>query len=231
LGAKLKNLIFNQYQLTASVGIAPNKFVAKIASDFRKPDGLVQVTEDAMQQFLDPLPIGRLWGVGPRTEEKLKAMKIKLIGDLRSVERASLIRSFGKAGDHLWKLSNGIDNRPIVTSHQPKSVGHEITFSEDMRNVAKLEATLRGLSEKVSRRLNGQRLTAKTVTLKIRYSDFETLTRQTSLRNAISSAPDIYRIAHRLLHKHRDPEQNVRLVGVSVSHLVVPGEIRQLNLF
>lgn len=231
LGEKLKHEIFDQYQLTASVGIAPNKFVAKIASDLKKPDGLVQVTEDKLQQFLDPLPIGRLWGVGPRTEEKLKAMKIHLIGDLRSVERASLIRSFGKGGDHLWRLSNGIDDRPIVTSHQPKSVGHETTFSEDIRNMAKLEATLRGLSEKVSRRLHGHTLTGKTITLKIRYSDFETLTRQATLRNAVSNAPDIYRIAHKLLRKHRDAEQYVRLIGVSVSHLEIPGTARQLTLF
>jgi len=231
LAEKLKGEIFDRYRLSGSVGIAPNKFVAKIASDLEKPDGLVQVAEHQLQNFLGPLPIGRLWGVGPRTEQRLKSMKITRIGHLRCVERASLIRSFGKAGDHLWKLANGIDNRPIVTNHQPKSVGHETTFSEDISNAAKLDATLRGLSEKVSRRLQGHALSGRTVTLKLRYSDFTTLTRQASSRDPVESALDINRIAHKLLHKHRDSSRQVRLIGVSVSALEKPAKVRQLRLF
>jgi nucleotidyltransferase/DNA polymerase involved in DNA repair len=231
LGRRLKERISEECQLTASVGIAPNKFVAKIASDLQKPDGLVQVTESSLQSFLDPLPIGRLWGVGPRTEERLKAMEISRIGDLRRVERATLIHRFGKAGDHLWKLSNGIDDRPIVTSHHPKSVGHETTFSEDIVKMVKLESTLRGLSEKVSRRLHNHGVKGRTVTLKLRYSDFTTLTRQASFRDPVCGAPDIYRIAHKLLHKHRDPLRKVRLIGVSLSAFEDASQIRQMSLF
>jgi len=231
LGRKVKQEIFDRYRLTASVGIAPNKFVAKIASDLKKPDGLVQVTERQLQDFLDPLPIGRLWGVGPRTEQSLKAMEIEYIRDLRRVERPILIQRFGKMGEHLWRLSNGIDDRPIVTSHQPKSVGHETTFSTDVGHMIKLETTLRELSEKVSHRLQKHSLTAKTITLKLRYSDFTTLSRQSTLREPICRAPDIYRIAHRLLHAHRDSGRKVRLIGVSASMLEAPHQVRQLSLF
>ncbi len=231
LGMKLKRHITQQFSLTASVGIAPNKFVAKIASGLKKPDGLVQVTADELQGFLDPLPVGSLWGVGPRTEEKLRAMKISRIEELRNIERATLIQHFGRAGDHLWNLSRGIDERLVVTSHQPKSVSHENTFSEDVLNMVKLETTLRGLSEKVSRRLKQHSLAGKTVTLKLRYSDFTTLTRQMTSRHTVSAAPDIYRTAHKLLHKHRDLRQRVRLIGVSVSGLEAPSEVRQLSLF
>jgi nucleotidyltransferase/DNA polymerase involved in DNA repair len=231
LARELKRRISDECRLTASVGIAPNKFVAKIASDLKKPDGLVQVQESKLLEFLDPLPIGRLWGVGPRTEEKLKTMQISRIGDLRRFERSVLIQRFGKAGDHLWKLSNGLDNRPILTNHQPKSVGHETTFSEDITNMVKLESTLRSLSEKVSRRLKKHGLSGKTVTLKLRYSDFTTLTRQVSFRDPVCNAPDIYRVIHKLLHRHRDPERKVRLIGVSLSALEDDSQIRQLRLF
>ena len=229
LAQELKQKITAECQLTASVGIAPNKFVAKIASDLKKPDGLVQVTRSSLQGFLDPLPIGKLWGVGPRTEERLKMLEITTIGQLRQVERPTLIQRFGKAGDHLWKLSNGIDDRPIVTSYKPKSVGHETTFSEDIAQMLKLESTLRSLSEKVSRRLRKQGIKGKTVTLKLRYSDFTTLTRQASFRDPVSSAPNIYRIAHKLLHKHRDPQRKVRLIGVSLSGFEDASQVRQMS--
>jgi DNA polymerase-4 len=231
LGQELKQQITKECRLTASVGIAPNKFVAKIASDLQKPDGLVQVTRDQLQSFLDPLPISRLWGVGPRMEERLRSMQITTIKDLRTIEQTTLIRRFGKSGDHLWKLSNGIDERQIVTSHAPKSVGHETTFSEDVQATFKLERTLRDLSEKVSRRLRRHGLSGRTVTLKLRYSDFTTLTRQASFRDPVATAPDIYRTVHTLLHKHRDTDQKVRLIGVSLSGLVSSDQIQQLRLF
>ena len=229
----LKSTILQDQQLTASIGIAPNKFVAKIASDLKKPDGITLVLSAQVQSFLDPLPISRLWGVGPKTETKLTQMGIKTILQLRHYEKDVLAQRLGKMGAHLWNLSNGVDNRPVRESREVKSVGHERTFSEDVWDNETLEETLLGLSDRISERLSKKGLSGKTVTLKLRYSDFTTITRQTTLREALEDESDIYQLARKLLRKFRDPKRRIRLIGVSISSLESENESarRQMKLF
>jgi nucleotidyltransferase/DNA polymerase involved in DNA repair len=213
----LKEKILKEQQLVASIGIAPNKFVAKIASDIEKPNGLVLVSPSDVQSFLDPLLISSLWGVGPKTESKLVKMGIKTILQLRHYDKTSLIDRFGKLGEHLWELSNGIDERTVVVKREAKSICHEKTFPEDVGDIEILEKTLLMLCRRVSERLGARGLFGRTVTLKLRYSDFTTITRQRTFPQAVESADKIYLTVHRLLRKSCDSRQKIRLVGVSVS--------------
>ena len=234
MARSLKRAIREKESLSASIGIAPNKFLAKIASDLEKPDGLVVVNESGIESFLDPLEIRRLWGVGPKTEARLRKRGIDTIQQLRESEKESLVQHFGKLGQHLWALSRGIDNRPVVTQRKPKSVGHERTFAEDVMDSDTLETTLERLSQSVAERLHRSELSGKTVTLKLRYSDFTTITRQSTFRDVLDQGPEIFSVARRLLQKFRDPDRRVRLIGVSVTSLesLPSGSIgRQLNLF
>ena len=231
IAQSLKDTISDRHGLTASVGIAPNKFVAKIASDLKKPDGLVLVKSEEVQSFLDPLPISSLWGVGPKTEARLTELGVHTILQLRHLELSLLIERFGKLGDHLWRLSNGVDDRPVVQSREPKSIGHENTFSEDVLDREILDQTLRRLTLSVCERLSKLSLSARTVTLKLRYSDFTTITRQVTIRDPICGSDDVFDVAHRLLKKFRDPRQKIRLIGVSVSSLESVGSSRQITLF
>jgi len=144
-----------------------------------------------------------------------------------------LVRRFGKLGVHLWRLSNGLDDRPVVENREVKSIGHETTFPEDAWENETLEHALLGLSSRVSQRLCQRGLSGKTITLKLRYSDFTTITRQTTLREALESASDIYSMVRKLLRKFRDPKRKIRLVGVSISSLQLASQLtqRQMRLF
>jgi nucleotidyltransferase/DNA polymerase involved in DNA repair len=231
LAQELKKQIRNEEGLTASIGIAPSKFVAKIASDLEKPDGLVQVLPHQVQDFLAPLPISRLWGVGPKTEERLTRMSVRSIGDLRKFEKNYLHDHLGKLGDHLWLLARGIDNRSVKTSHIAKSVSQERTFGEDTRDPKQLIDVLRKLSGKVSERMKKYGLCGKTVKLKLRYSDFTTLSRQTSFREPVADFDEIYPAARSLLVANWDRKLKIRLIGVGVSSMEKPGNSKQLKLF
>ncbi|MGH9340445.1 MAG: DNA polymerase IV [Acidobacteriota bacterium] len=230
----LKRTILDRERLTSSIGIAPNKFIAKIASDLKKPDGLLLVRVQQIQAFLDPLPISRLWGVGPVTERKLSEIGIKSIRQLRESDRLSLVKRFGKLGEHLWELSHGEDHRPVLEDREPKSIGHETTFPEDVLEQEVLQNTLRQLSQSVARRLERRKFTARTITLKLRYSDFTTITRQITLAEPLQTDTEIYSIARTLLRRFCAPDLRVRLIGVSTSSFITPaGEphCRQMNLF
>jgi nucleotidyltransferase/DNA polymerase involved in DNA repair len=207
IGRSIKAKIFEAEHLSCSIGIAPNKFA-------------------------DPLPITRLWGVGPKTEARLSGLGIKTILQLRRHDQAVLEDKLGKLGAHLWRLANGIDDRPVKPRGAPKSLGHETTFQTDESDEVILERALRGLSQKVARRLGERGLYGKTVTLKIRYSDFTTITRQASLGHHLFGQEEINAEAQRLLKKFRDPSQKIRLIGVSMSGLEgTQREPRQLRLF
>ncbi len=203
--------------LTVSIGVATSKSVAKIASDLRKPDGLVVVPPGTERTFLAPLPVGRLWGVGPRLEERLRRLGVVTIGDLAALERRWLERQFGKWGGLLHDLANGIDHRPVTPERAIKSVGRETTFPHDISEPAVLHATLRHLAEQVAERLQRHSLRGRTVTLKLRSHDFRTLTRQTSLPLPTDRADQIAAVAERLLAMELAPGGRYRLVGVSVS--------------
>lgn len=203
--------------LTVSIGVATSKSVAKIASDLRKPDGLVVVPPGTERAFLAPLPVGRLWGVGPKVEDRLRQAGVHTIGDLATLERRWLERQFGKWGGLLHDLANGIDHRPVTPERAIKSVGRETTFPHDVSDPAALHATLRRLAEQVAERLHRHGLRGRTVTLKLRSHDFRTLTRQTSLSLPTDRAEEIAAVAERLLATELAPGGRYRLVGVTVS--------------
>ncbi len=231
LARHLKQQILSRERLTASVGIGPSKFIAKIASDLRKPDGLLLIRPEEVQRFLDPLPISRIWGVGPRTEERLGKIGITTVLQLRTIDPATLEKRFGKMGSHLSRLANGIDERPIVVERRAKSISQEHTFLEDTTDRAKMEATLKLMSGKVSTRLLKAHLVARTVCLKLRFSTFRTLTRQVTLRQPTADGAEILGVVLRLLDRQLRPTDRVRLLGVGVASLERRESARQLSLF
>ena len=229
IAARIKREVRDAEGLTASVGVAPSKFLAKIASDLRKPDGLVVVAPEAVMAFLDELPVQRLWGAGPRAMAGFRVLGAATIGAVARLPRQRLIDTFGESlGAHFHALAQGEDARAVVPDHQRKSVGRETTFIEDVRDRAVVRRTLLELVEEVSRRLRRAGLRGQVVHIKLRSADFTTLTRQESLAAPADTTDAIWPIAERLLAKADRGEQAIRLVGVSLSHF--DGE-PQLALF
>jgi DNA polymerase-4 len=217
--------------LCASVGVGPNKFIAKIASDLRKPDGLVLVQRDEVETFLQDLPISRLWGVGPKTEERLHEMGLRTIGNLRDMPRQRLVRALGSMGEHLHELSFGRDERPVVPNWEAKSISAETTFEEDTLDRVYLVKTIRELAARVGRRLRREGQHAARVTLKLRYANFETHTKQTSVDRAIQTDEEIARLAISLFAQF-PLDRKVRLIGVGTADLTRDGvQPAQLDLF
>jgi len=231
IGQQIRMRVRERLHLTASIGIAPNKFLAKIASDLEKPNGFVVVASDQIQSFLDPLPVGRIWGVGKVTEQTFKRFAITTIGQLRQLSRESLNDLFGSSGEHYWQLSHGIDNRPVVTDREAKSISNETTFSEDIRDIEDVKAWLITLVEQVARRLRNHDRTGRTIDLKIRFSDFKTLTRSLTLSTSTNITSELLEAGIELLC-NRLPKDHlpIRLIGFGVSQLDQPGMV-QLQLF
>jgi DNA polymerase-4 len=216
----IKARIREETGLTASAGLATNKFVSKVASDLDKPDGLVHVPPGTEAVFLAPLRVERLWGVGRVTARHLAELGIETIGQLQVLPRAALAARFGDHADGLLALAHGRDARPVEPGHAPKSMGAETTFARDCRDVGRLEATLRGHAERVARELRAAGLAAARVTLKLRFADFRTITRS-RLGDPTQDGLALYRRAHGLLA--REPlGQAVRLIGLSASALGPP---------
>ena len=213
--------------LPASVGVASNKFVAKVASDLRKPDGLVVVEPGGEAEFLAPLPVSRLWGVGRVTGSELEALGIRTIGQLALTPAANLQARFGQHGPDLLALAHGLDDRAVEPDAKPKSMGAEETFERDTRDVELLRATLRGQSERVARELRAEGYAGRTVTLKLRFEDFSTITRAHT-GNPSQDGLAIFRRADTLFGRVK-LAQAVRLIGLSVSGLGPAGE-GQLSL-
>jgi len=230
LARKIEERIETERNLTASIGIAPNKLVAKICSDLDKPEGLVVVEAEDVEPFLRPLPVGKLWGVGEKTEEMLGHLGVKTVGDLADFDRRELARRFGKHGEGLWALAHGWDNRPVKPREAAKSVGREHTFEEDTAETELIVSTLMWLCEDVARRLRKAGQRGVTVTTKIRFEDFTTHTRASTLASPVDDAVDIHRAVRANLERTNLAGQKVRLVGVSVSGLK-RGEFRQKSLF
>jgi len=215
--ARIKQRIHSDTGLTASAGLAPNKFIAKVASDLEKPDGLVVVEAGGEAAFLAPLPIERLWGVGKATAKELAALGIATIGQLRRLPRATLVARLGDHGAGLHDLAFGRDDRPVEPWTPPKSMGAETTFERDTTDRARLDTTLRSQAERVGRELRAERLAAARVTLKLRFADFRTLTRSHT-SDPTQDGLELYRRVAVLLA--REPlAQPVRLIGVSASAL------------
>lgn len=232
IAVAIKERIRKEQRLTASVGVATNKFIAKIASDLQKPDGLVEVGPGEELDFLAPLPISRLWGVGKKTEPKLRALGVKTIGDLRAVPLEALKRKFGLLGEHLHELAFGRDDREVAPESEPKSIGNETTFEKDVGDPKVLRRTLLALSEEVGARLRAEGYRGRTVTLKFRYEDFTTHTRSHTLGEATDADAEIFRTAAALLEGFLPLSgREARLLGVSVSNLETASAPLQLSLF
>lgn len=232
IGREIKAAIQDELGLTASVGIAPLKFVAKIASDLRKPDGFVQVAADDVQAFLDPLPVSRLWGVGRVGQQKLYRKGIHKIADLRVRSLVEMKQSFGSWGEHLWRLSNGIDARTVVPDRTAKQIGHERTFHEDLTDPDMIRAVVSFLTEAVSRRLRSGGRQCRCVSIKYRRSDFRTFARSVTLPEVTDSTDQIFRAAMKLLETMRQQQPApVRLIGVSLGSLTHRDAPSQLSLF
>lgn len=231
IALRIKARIVEDQRLTASVGVAANKFVAKVASDLQKPDGLVVVEPGREREFLEPLPIRRLWGVGPKTEEVLHRFGIQQIGDITRTDRADLIRRLGQSGEHLWQLAQGIDARPVSPEEGFKSIGHETTFERDTDDRQKLHDTLLDLAEKVTHRLRANHARGRTVTVKLREADFSTTTRRTSLPKPADTTEKIFPVAWKLMQPLIRTGKRVRLIGVYACNLTTPEETGQLALF
>jgi DNA polymerase IV len=231
IASAIKKEIKETTGLNASVGLAPNKFLAKIASDLKKPNAFVVVNENEIEAFLSDLSISRLWGVGPKTEQRLREMGFKTIGDVAAVSRESLVRSLGGLGEHLFQLSHGKDDREVEPNWEPKSVGTETTFHEDTADRELLRATILELSDHVAARLRKGGYRARKVTLKLRYSDFETHTKQQSLKRAIATGEEIAQVARGLFASF-PMKKKIRLIGVSAGELQGhDGDPQQLQLF
>ncbi|HDR16076.1 MAG TPA: DNA polymerase IV [Desulfobacteraceae bacterium] len=231
IAGKIKEAVFKEVGLTASAGVAPSKFVAKIASDMEKPDGLTVVAEEKVREFLDPLPVSKMWGVGKVTREALAKLNIRTFLDLSRMPVEVLERRFGKYGVRMHELSMGIDDRDVVPEHDVKSIGHEETFSEDIVELDMAGKELLFLAGKVARRMRQGFLTGKTVTLKVKYSDFTSVTRSATLPAPTDDAWEIYRSVLTLLNKTAVGKRPVRLLGVSLSQLAGRGADRQMSLF
>jgi DNA polymerase-4 len=231
IGRTIKQRIRDQLRLVASVGVAPNKFAAKIASDLEKPNGFVVVEPQQLQTFLDPLPVGRIWGVGKVTGQAFDRLGLHTIAQLRQMPIQSLRSAFGAAGEQYWKLANGIDDRLVVPDREAKSISHETTFPKDIRDLNVLRSCLVELVEQVGRRLRRYALRGRMVELKVRFADFQTITRSKTLEQPTDITQEMLAAAIELLTK-RVPGSHlpVRLLGFGVHDLVGAG-IEQNQLF
>ena len=216
--------------LTVSIGVGSNKTVAKIASDMGKPDGLIVVPPGQEAAFLETLPVRALWGIGPKAEAALAASGIGSVGQLAGADPLELERLFGSRGPILQRMAQGLDERPLETVHERKSVGAETTFPRDLPDGPELRAQLGRIAAEVAGRLAGEGVRARTVVLKLRYSDFRTITRQTSRAEATDDSEEIKRTAESLLGKVARPSDRFRLLGIHCSHLV-GGDEGQLSLW
>lgn len=219
---EIKKRIKEQLHLTASIGIAPSKMAAKIASDLSKPDGLMEVRPEDIQAFLWVLPIEKLWGVGQQTQKTLNAMGVKTVGDLAKMPLEALRQRWGEKGQHLFELSHGIDERNVRTDDLTKSVSHEHTFETDTADRDQIDDILSVLSEKVSRRLRRDGLKGKTLTVKVRFSNFRTITRNCTLAERTNFFDVIYKKSKALFDAIYDPRQRYRLIGVRLSDFIDP---------
>ena len=233
---RMQTYIYSEFSLPCSIGIASNKLVAKIATDYGKvssgysdsPPNAIQIVPNGKEErFLAPLPVESLWGVGPKTAAKLIAMNINTIGDLTQIPENELIKHYGKWGYALSQRSRGIDDRPISLQHKAKSISQETTFAQDVSVEGTLLETIERLSNHVSQRLIKKHLQATTIKIKLRWSDFTTITRQLTLNQPTNNKQVIYKASMNLFQKAWKKGESIRLIGVGVSGLAP----EQLNLW
>ena len=212
----IRAAIRHELRLTASVGVAPNKFLAKLASDLDKPDGLTVVAPDRVDELLGPLPISKMWGVGPATEKRLATLGIRKFADVWSIPAEILNEKLGSHGEQLHRLAHGIDDRRVTPDREAKSIGHEQTFHVDVDDADEVRRVLSWQTEHVARRLRKAELRAKTVTVKIRFGDFQTITRSQSFSEATWATDKLWLVVCELFDRWASSSwAPVRLIGVS----------------
>lgn len=218
IGRKIQQTVREEIGLVVSVGVAPNKFLAKIASDFKKPNGFFVVEPERVLEFLAPLPVERLWGVGKQSSKVFQRLGIRTIGQLRQWSVETLKNQFGSHGEHLWQLAHGIDDSPVTPEREAKSISHETTFERDIDDLETIRAFLVDLTEQVAWRLRRNGLKGRTVHLKIRFADFALITRSQTLSEPTDITQELWQAADEML-RHRLPSSHlpVRLVGMGVS--------------
>jgi DNA polymerase-4 len=230
IAREIRRRVREERRLTVSVGVGPNRLVAKIASDFDKPDGLTVVKPSQVEAFLAPLPVRRLHGVGPATEEALAALGVKTVADLRRLDVEALVQRFGKWGEALHQFARGIDDRPVTLDRERKSLGTETTYACDLHALAEKEGEIARLAAEVAEDLQKRRLLARTVTIKVRYADFTTVTRGHTFAVACCDAATLGWHASALLRRTEAAARPVRLLGVTASNLLEGAPV-QLPLF
>jgi DNA polymerase-4 len=229
LAAALQARIRSELHLPTSWGVATSRLVAKIATEVGKPNGLVVVPPGEERAFLAPLPVGMLWGVGPKTRARLEELEVRTIGDLAALQPERLCQALGEHGLELASRAVGKDDQPVVDSNEPKSMSSETTFSRDVQNGRELRRTLLRLAEEVGRRLREGGVAGSTVRLKLRWSDFTSLTRQVKVAQPVNQDGEVYRAVLSLFDATWPKGKPVRLIGVGVSGL--GSQHRQLSLF
>lgn len=218
IARKIRAAIREETALTASVGVATTRITAKIASDLDKPDGLTVIPDEERAARLDPLPAGRIWGVGAVTNRTLEKLGILTIGQLRQWPVESLRAALGKTGEDLHALANGRDDSEVISDAEEKSISHETTFATDVMNMTELETTIRWLSDKVSTRLRRHEMAGRTICLKVRYNDFSTVTRRKTIHTFTNLSDTIYATAKELMRERTQAgKRPVRLLGVAVA--------------
>jgi len=231
MGRALKAAVFEATGgLRVSVGIAPNKYVAKVASDHQKPDGLTLVPPSEITRFLAPLPLSRLWGVGPVTQQRLLALGLSSIGDLQGADSLRLEQALGASGAHFQALARGLDDRPVIRDHNAKSIGAEATLDRDVFGAEEIRPHLLHAADRIAARLRRAGLLAKGVRVKLKTRRFELLTRQRELKDGLDDADSLYSVALSLL-QHFKLDQAMRLVGMAVYDLQGKHTPSQQDLF
>ena len=220
---RIKETIRSELQLTASAGVAPNKFLAKIASGWQKPDGLTVIAPERVESFLQKLPVEALWGVGPVTAKKLRAIGIERLVDIRTADMELLAKTVGSLAEWLVELSYGRDNRPVEPNRETKSVSCETTYAKDLTDLREINQQIQALAEEVAGDLKRKGLRARTVTIKVRYNNFSTVTRSHTTEYFTDSRPDLVNRAQMLLERTEAGARPVRLLGVG-AHALKPAE-------
>jgi len=219
IAKEIKLKILEETDLVASAGVSFNKFLAKIASDLDKPDGLSVIHPNKAEAFIEQLPIGKFYGVGKATQRKMESLGIRTGADLKQWEEVDLVKKFGKSGHHYYRIARAVDNRSVKSQRTRKSIGKERTFSEDVSDLEWIIQFLNDLSEKIAASMEKMDAAGKTVTLKVRYKNFDTVTRSYSHPHFVHTADDIAETAIRLLDETEAGAREVRLLGISISSL------------
>ncbi len=219
IARRIRASVREETGLTVSAGVASSKLLAKIASDMNKPDGLTVVPQGKEREFLAPLPVEKLWGVGKVTRDAFHRMGVRTIGDLSGIPEETLARKFGKSGVQLRRLAQGIDDREVECDSEAKSIGHEETFQEDLTDMESIRKELLSLASRVASRMRRHDAKGKTVTLKVKYRDFTLITRAVTLERATDDGGEIYRAVLPLLQKTEVGGRPIRLLGISLSRL------------